>query len=183
MTEQDLLELETLSKHEKVVAIGEIGLDFYYDLSPRDMQRYWFKRQLELAERLDMPIIVHSRDAAQECFDIIKASGVRKGVIHCYSGSAQMAKDYIDMGFYIGIGGSLTFKNNKKTVEVVEQIPIEKILIETDAPYLAPVPYRGRRNDSRLLKYVVEAIGKIKNMDENDVCNITKINANRLFIK
>lgn len=183
MTEQDLLELETLSKHEKVVAIGEIGLDFYYDLSPRDMQRYWFKRQLELAERLDMPIIVHSRDAAQECFDIIKASGVRKGVIHCYSGSAQMAKDYIDMGFYIGIGGSLTFKNNKKTVEVVEQIPLEKILIETDAPYLAPVPYRGRRNDSRLLKYVVEAIGKIKNMDENDVCNITKINANRLFIK
>ena len=183
MTEQDLLELETLSKHEKVVAIGEIGLDFYYDLSPRDMQRYWFKRQLELAERLDMPIIVHSRDAAQECFDIIKASGVRKGVIHYYSGSAQMAKDYIDMGFYIGIGGSLTFKNNKKTVEVVEQIPIEKILIETDAPYLAPVPYRGRRNDSRLLKYVVEAIGKIKNMDENDVCNITKINANRLFIK
>lgn len=183
MTEQDLLELETLSKHEKVVAIGEIGLDFYYDLSPRDMQRYWFKRQLELAERLDMPIIVHSRDAAQECFDIIKASGVRKGVIHCYSGSAQMAKDYIGMGFYIGIGGSLTFKNNKKTVEVVEQIPIEKILIETDAPYLAPVPYRGRRNDSRLLKYVVEAIGKIKNMDENDVCNITKINANRLFIK
>ena len=129
MTEQDLLELETLSKHEKVVAIGEIGLDFYYDLSPRDMQRYWFKRQLELAERLDMPIIVHSRDAAQECFDIIKASGVRKGVIHCYSGSAQMAKDYIDMGFYIGIGGSLTFKNNKKTVEVVEQIPIEKILL------------------------------------------------------
>ena len=183
MTEQDLLELETLSKHEKVVAIGEIGLDFYYDLSPRDMQRYWFKRQLELAERLDMPIIVHSRDAAQECFDIIKASGVRKGVIHCYSGSAQMAKDYIDMGFYIGIGGSLTFKNNKKTVEVVEQIPLEKILIETDAPYLAPVPYRGRRNDSRLLKYVVEAIGKIKNMDENDVCNITKINATRLFIK
>lgn len=183
MTEQDLLELETLSKHGKVVAIGEIGLDFYYDISPRDMQRYWFKRQLELAERLDMPIIVHSRDAAQECFDIIKASSVRKGVIHCYSGSAQMAKDYIDMGFYIGIGGSLTFKNNKKTVEVVEQIPIEKILIETDAPYLAPVPYRGRRNDSRLLKYVVEAIGKIKNMDENDVCNITKINANRLFIK
>lgn len=103
-----------------------------------------------------MPIIVHSRDAAQECFDIIKASKVRNGVIHCYSGSAQMAKDYIEMGFYIGIGGSLTFKNNRKTVEAVEQIPIDKILIETDAPYLAPVPYRGRRNDSRLLKYVVE---------------------------
>ena len=183
MTENDLEELETLSKHPKVVAIGEIGLDFYYDLSPRDKQRYWFKRQLNLAEQLDMPIIVHSRDAAQECFDIIKSSKVRKGVIHCYSGSAQMAKDYIEMGFYLGIGGSLTFKNNKKTVEVVQQIPIDKILIETDAPYLAPVPYRGRRNDSRLLKYVVEMIGKIKNMDENDVCKITKNNAHSLFIK
>ena len=161
MSEEDIETLKKLSKHPKVVAVGEIGLDYYYDLSPRDEQRYWFKRQLELAYELDMPIIVHSRDAAQECFDIIKASKVRNGVIHCYSGSAQMAKDYIEMGFYIGIGGSLTFKNNRKTVEAVEQIPIDKILIETDAPYLAPVPYRGRRNDSRLLKYVVEKIGDI----------------------
>ena len=162
MSEEDIETLKKLSKHPKVVAVGEIGLDYYYDLSPRDEQRYWFKRQLELAYELDMPIIVHSRDAAQECFDIIKASKVRNGVIHCYSGSAQMAKDYIEMGFYIGIGGSLTFKNNRKTVEAVEQIPIDKILIETDAPYLAPVPYRGRRNDSRLLKYVVEKIGDKK---------------------
>lgn len=169
MSEEDIETLKKLSKHPKVVAVGEIGLDYYYDLSPRDEQRYWFKRQLELAYELDMPIIVHSRDAAQECFDIIKASKVRNGVIHCYSGSAQMAKDYIEMGFYIGIGGSLTFKNNRKTVEAVEQIPIDKILIETDAPYLAPVPYRGRRNDSRLLKYVVEKIGDIKNLPEIDV--------------
>ena len=183
MVEQDIETLKMLSKHPKVVAVGEVGLDYYYDLSPRDEQRYWFNRQLELADELNLPIIVHSRDAAQECFDIIKASKVRNGVIHCYSGSAQMAKDYIDMGFYIGIGGSLTFKNNKKTVEVVEQIPMDKILIETDAPYLAPVPYRGRRNDSRLLKYVVEKIGNIKNLPEIDVCNITKNNAKRLFIK
>ena len=171
------------SKHPKVVAIGEIGLDFYYDLSPRDDQRYWFKRQLALAEELDMPVIIHSRDASQECFDIISASNVRKGVIHCYSGSAPMAQDYADMGFYIGIGGSLTFKNNKKTVEVVEKLPLEKILIETDSPYLAPVPYRGRRNDSRLLKYVVEKISEIKNVPEIDICNITKNNAIELFIK
>ena len=140
----------------------------------------------DLGHHLDLAVqvgaaIVH-RAAPVDQDGVADAHGQQQAS-HCYSGSAQMAKDYIDMGFYIGIGGSLTFKNNKKTVEVVEQIPIEKILIETDAPYLAPVPYRGRRNDSRLLKYVVEAIGKIKNMDENDVCNITKINANRLFIK
>lgn len=183
MCEDDIDTLRELSKHPKVVAIGEIGLDFYYDLSPRDDQRYWFKRQLALAEELDMPVIIHSRDASQECFDIISASNVRKGVIHCYSGSAPMAQDYADMGFYIGIGGSLTFKNNKKTVEVVEKLPLEKILIETDSPYLAPVPYRGRRNDSRLLKYVVEKISEIKNVPEIDICNITKNNAIELFIK
>lgn len=183
MREEDIDTLRELSKHPKVVAIGEIGLDFYYDLSPRDDQRYWFKRQLALAEELDMPVIIHSRDASQECFDIISASNVRKGVIHCYSGSAPMAQDYANMGFYIGIGGSLTFKNNKKTVEVVEKLPLEKILIETDSPYLAPVPYRGRRNDSRLLKYVVEKISEIKNVPEIDICNITKNNAIELFIK
>lgn len=183
MREADIDTLRELSKHPKVVAIGEIGLDFYYDLSPRDDQRYWFKRQLALAEELDMPVIIHSRDASQECFDIISASNVRKGVIHCYSGSAPMAQDYANMGFYIGIGGSLTFKNNKKTVEVIEKLPLEKILIETDSPYLAPVPYRGRRNDSRLLKYVVEKISEIKNVPEIDICNITKNNAVELFIK
>ena len=169
ITEADIDELRELSKHPKVVAIGEIGLDYYYDLSPRDLQRHWFKRQLELADELKMPVIIHSRDAAQECFDIIKNSNVRNGVIHCYSGSAEMAEEYIKMGFYIGVGGSLTFKNNKKGVETVERIPIEKILIETDSPYLAPVPYRGKRNDSRLLKYVVERISQIKNIPENDI--------------
>lgn len=183
ITEADIDELRELSKHPKVVAIGEIGLDYYYDLSPRDLQRHWFKRQLELADELKMPVIIHSRDAAQECFDIIKNSNVRNGVIHCYSGSAEMAEEYIKMGFYIGVGGSLTFKNNKKGVETVEHIPIEKILIETDSPYLAPVPYRGKRNDSRLLKYVVERISQIKNIPENDICNITKNNAQNLFIK
>ena len=183
ITEADIDELRELSKHPKVVAIGEIGLDYYYDLSPRDLQRHWFKRQLELADELKMPVIIHSRDAAQECFDIIKNSNVRNGVIHCYSGSAEMAEEYIKMGFYIGVGGSLTFKNNKKGVETVERIPIEKILIETDSPYLAPVPYRGKRNDSRLLKYVVERISQLKNIPENDICNITKNNAQNLFIK
>ncbi|MEA4973930.1 D-aminoacyl-tRNA deacylase [bioreactor metagenome] len=183
INEDDINILCELSKHPKVVAIGEIGLDYYYDLSPRDKQRYWFCRQLELAAELNMPVIIHSRDAAQECFDIIKESSVRRGVIHCYSGSAQMAEDYVNMGFYIGIGGSITFKNNKKGIEVVDQIPIEKILIETDSPYLAPVPFRGRRNDSRLLKYVVEKISEVKKIPESDICKITKINAQNLYIK
>lgn len=183
MNEEDIGTLKELSKHKKVVALGEIGLDYYYDLSPREDQRYWFRRQLSLAHELNLPVIIHSREAAQECFDLIKESPVRNGVIHCYSGSAQMAKAYIDLGFYIGIGGSITFKNNRKGIEVVETIPIEKILIETDSPYLAPVPYRGRRNDSRLLKYVVEKISEVKKIPEIDICNITKNNAEMLYIK
>lgn len=127
MKESDLDELRQMSNHKKVVAIGEIGLDFYYDNSPRDVQRYWFKRQLEIVKELNKPVIIHSRDASQETFDIIKESGVKKGVIHCYSGSAQMAMDYVKMGFYIGVGGVVTFSNAKKLVEVVEAIQLEQI--------------------------------------------------------
>ncbi len=183
MKESDLDELRQMSSHKKVVAIGEIGLDFYYDNSPRDIQRYWFKRQLEIVKELNKPVIIHSRDASQETFDIIKESGVRKGVIHCYSGSAQMALDYVKMGFYIGVGGVVTFSNAKKLVEVVEAIQLEQILIETDSPYLSPIPNRGKRNDSRNLQFVVEKIAKIKDISPEKVANITKLNAKQLFFK
>lgn len=183
MKESDLDELRQMSNHKKVVAIGEIGLDFYYDNSPRDIQRYWFKRQLELVKELNKPVIIHSRDASKETFDIIKESGVKKGVIHCYSGSAQMALDYVNMGFYIGVGGVVTFSNAKKLVEVVEAIQLEQILIETDSPYLSPIPNRGKRNDSRNLQFVVEKIAKIKNVSPEKVANITKLNASKLFFK
>lgn len=183
MKESDLDELRQMSNHKKVVAIGEIGLDFYYDNSPRDIQRYWFKRQLELVKELNKPVIIHSRDASKETFDIIKESGVRKGVIHCYSGSAQMALDYVNMGFYIGVGGVVTFSNAKKLVEVVEAIQLEQILIETDSPYLSPIPNRGKRNDSRNLQFVVEKIAKIKDVSPEKVANITKLNAKQLFFK
>ena len=183
MKESDLDEIRQMSNHKKVVAIGEIGLDFYYDNSPRDVQRYWFKRQLEIVKELNKPVIIHSRDASQETFDIIKESGVKKGVIHCYSGSAQMAMDYVKMGFYIGVGGVVTFSNVKKLVEVVETIQLEQILIETDSPYLSPIPNRGKRNDSRNLQFVVEKIAKIKDISPEKVANITKLNAKQLFFK
>lgn len=181
MKDKDIETLENYSNNKKVVAIGEIGLDYHYDLSPRDIQRYWFKKQLELSKRVDLPVIIHSREAAQECFDIIKKSSVTKGVIHSFSGSPQMAFDYIDMGFYIGIGGIITFNNAKKIVEVVNSIPIEKILIETDSPYLSPVPKRGRRNDSQNLIYIAEKIAQIKQISIEKVAEKTKENSITLF--
>ena len=181
MTEADIERLREYSKYEKVVAIGEIGLDYYYDFSPRDKQRYWFERQLELAAELDLPVSIHSRDAAQETFDIIKNSRVRKGVIHAYSGSVEMARDYIDMGFYIGVGGVVTFKNAKKLIDVVRFAPVERILLETDSPYLSPVPLRGTVNNSQNLKYVADKIGEIKQISPEKVCEITSQNAKVIF--
>ncbi|MGL4791147.1 MAG: TatD family hydrolase [Anaerotignaceae bacterium] len=181
MEEGDLSILKLYGKKPKVKAIGEIGLDFYYDNSPRDDQRFWFKKQLELAKELDMPVIIHSRDASQECFDIIKESGVRKGVVHCYSGSAEMALDYVKMGFYIGIGGVVTYSNAKKLVEVAKEVPLNAIVIETDCPYLSPNPNRGKRNDSNNLKYVVEKIAVERGLTHEDVANATSFNAKKLF--
>lgn len=181
MKDSDLITLKEMSEHKKVVAIGEIGLDYYYDFSPKEAQRKWFIEQLKLAKQLDLPVIIHSRDACQETFEIIRESGIKNGVIHCFSGSKEMAQEYVKRGFYIGIGGSLTFKNAKKTVEVVETISIDNIVIETDAPYLTPVPHRGKRNDSSYLSYVVEKIAEIKNMSAEDVARITMKNAKDLF--
>lgn len=181
MSSQTIEELRRLSLHKKVVAIGEIGLDYYYDTHPRELQQFWFRQQLRLAEFVNKPVIIHSRDASQETFDIMSTSNVRKGVIHCYSGSAPMAVEYTKMGFYIGIGGVVTFPNAKKMVEVVEAIPLEKILIETDSPYLAPTPNRGKRNDPRNLEYIVTKIAEIKNISPENVANITSKNAQNLF--
>lgn len=180
LREDDLEVLRSLAMQPKVVAIGEIGLDYYYDFSPREVQRVWFHKQLELAKELKLPVIIHSRDACQETFDILKESGLT-GVIHCFSGSKELAKEYVKRGFYIGIGGALTFKNARKTVEVVEAIPLTSILIETDAPYLTPVPHRGKRNDSTYLKYVVEKIAEIKGCTVEEVATITMDNAKKLF--
>ncbi len=169
LKEEDYKTLEKWLQHKKVVALGEIGLDFHYDFSPRDIQREVFKKQLKICENITKPVIIHSREASQEVFDIIKDSKVRKGVVHAYSGSLEMALEYIKLGFYIGVGGVLTFKNANKLINVVENIPLEYILIETDAPYLAPVPVRGTRNNSQNLKYVVEKIAEIKQIEVEKV--------------
>ena len=158
MSEKTIQQIRQLAEHKKCVAIGEIGLDYHYDTFPKQTQKYWFEKQLSLAKLLHIPVIIHSREASQDCFDIIKKSGVEKGVIHCYSGSVEMAEEYVKMGFMIGIGGVLTYSNAKKLTEVAKKISLEHILIETDSPYLSPVPYRGKRNDSRNLEFVVKKI-------------------------
>lgn len=181
LTEKDIETMEKLAEDPKVVAVGEIGLDYYYDNSPRDDQRQWFKRQLEMAKKLDLPVIIHSREASEETYDIIMASGVKEGVIHCFSGSLELAKEYVKRGFYIGVGGSLTFKNAKKTVRVVEGIDLDHILIETDCPYLTPIPHRGERNDSSYLQFVVAKIAEIKGVSVEEVAKISSENAKKLF--
>ena len=181
INENVIQQIRQLAEHKKCVAIGEIGLDYYYDTFPRETQKYWFEKQLLLSKSLHIPVIIHSREASQDCFDIIKKSGVEKGVIHCYSGSLEMAEEYVKMGFLIGIGGVLTFPNAKKLVEVAKKISLEHILIETDSPYLSPVPNRGKRNDSRNLEFIVKKLADIKGVSPIDVANATLENGKKLF--
>lgn len=181
MSEKTIQQIRQLAEHKKCVAIGEIGLDYHYDTFPKQTQKYWFEKQLSLAKLLHIPVIIHSREASQDCFDIIKKSGVEKGVIHCYSGSVEMAEEYVKMGFMIGIGGVLTYSNAKKLTEVAKKISLEHILIETDSPYLSPVPYRGKRNDSRNLEFVVKKLSEIKGLSPTEIANATLKNGKNLF--
>lgn len=183
MTEEDIETLRSLAQEKKVVAIGEIGLDYYWDNSPREVQKKWFERQLALAREVDLPVIIHSREAAKDTMDIMReaAKAGNTGVIHCYSYAAPMAKEYISMGFFIGIGGVLTFKNARVIKEVASEIPLSSIVLETDSPYLAPVPYRGKRNNSMYLKEVVKQLAQIKQVSEETVITTTLANAKRLY--
>lgn len=180
----DLSDLRALAKEDKVVAIGEIGLDYYYDNSPRDIQQKWFKEQISLAQDLDMPIVIHSRDATQDTFDILKEASEKKqlrGILHSYSGSYEMAQEYIKLGFYIAIGGPVTFKNARVSREVAAQIPLDKLLIETDAPYLTPEPYRGKRNEPMYVKYVAEKIAELRETSYEEIAKATSQNLLRLL--
>jgi len=181
MTDDDLDILRQLAQHPKVVAIGEIGLDYHYENTIRQKQKQYFIKQIHLAQELNLPIVIHSRDADLDTFNIIKQENIKNAVVHCFSGSLELAQEYIKMGLYIGIGGTLTFKNAKKTVKVVEGIPIENILIETDAPYLSPEPYRGKRNDSQHLVQVIDKISELKNVDAHTVASITYGNALKFY--
>ena len=183
VSEGDLEEIYQLAQDDKVVAIGEIGLDYYWDKENHEKQEYWFRRQIALAREEKLPMIIHSREAAADTLRVMKEEKSEEigGVIHCFSYSVEMAEEYLKMGFYLGIGGVVTFKNAKKIKEVVQMAPMERILLETDSPYLAPVPYRGKRNSSLYLPYVVQEIAELKGISEEEVIETTEKNAVRLF--
>ena len=184
MKEEDIDVLRTLAKeNEKVVAIGEIGLDYYYDEPARDLQHKWFVRQMELARELSLPIVIHSREAAQDTIEFMKSVHAEEigGVVHCYSYSEEMSREFLKMGFFFGIGGVITFKNSKKLRRAVKSIPLESIVLETDSPYLTPSPNRGKRNDSRYLPYVIHEIARIKEISPEEVAETVYKNALRLY--
>lgn len=175
------------ASNPKVVAIGEIGLDYYWVKDPegRAKQRIWFDKQMDLAKEVNLPVVIHSREAAEDTFNTIKSYNTQdvKGIVHCYSYSKELALEYVKMGWYIGVGGVVTFKNGKKLVETVEAIPLENIVLETDCPYMAPEPHRGSRNSSIYLKYVAEKIAQLKGVSVEEVERITYENALRIYSK
>lgn len=183
MTEDDLQWIEELSNHPKVVAIGEMGLDYHWDKSPKDVQMEVFRKQIRLAKKVGLPIIIHNREATADIVNILKeeeASSVG-GIMHCFSGSAETALECINMNFYISLGGPVTFKNAKKPKEVAAAVPLDRLLIETDCPYLAPHPYRGKRNEPSYVKLVAEQIAEIKQLTIEEVSQATTENAKKLF--
>jgi TatD DNase family protein len=172
-----------MSKHEKIKAIGEIGLDYHYDQPSKEIQFKWFEAQLELARQTALPVVIHSREAAKDTVDIMRSANAQDigGVIHCFSYGIDMARMYLDMGFYIGVGGVLTFKNGRKLKEVVEYAPLDRLVLETDSPYLAPEPYRGKRNSALFIPYIAEEIAAIKGTSVENVYEATFNNALKLY--
>lgn len=185
LDEGQIQRMHKICQMEKTVAVGEIGLDYYWEKEDHEQQKYWFERQLEVAREEKLPFIIHSRDAAKDTLDLMKGLHAEEigGVIHCFSYGKEMAREYLNMGLSLGIGGVVTFKNARKLAEVVEYAPLESLLLETDSPYLAPVPYRGKRNCSLYLPYVVEKISEIKGISCEEVMEVTWNNSMRLFSK
>lgn len=195
--------IEGLTKKPKVKAVGEIGLDYHYDNSPRDVQKYWFRKQIQLANKLKMPIVIHTREASKDTMDILKEEGAfsterkswfpkRPGLngemvedarvlLHCYSGSAEEAWQYVKLGATISLAGPITYKNNKKGVEVAEKIPLEFLLVETDSPYLTPEPFRGKKNKPVFVEHTARKVAEVKGLEFEEVAKLTKANAKRFF--
>lgn len=183
--EEEYRHLGELCRHPKTICVGEIGLDYHWMVEPKEVQIKWFREQMKLAFERNLPINVHSRDAAQDTFDLIRenyeAGRFTGGIIHCYSGSAELAREYVKMGYYLGIGGVVTFKNGKVLKNVVSETGIEHLVTETDCPYLAPEPFRGKRNDSRNISYVIEKIAELKGMDTESCAKILQENAHAVY--
>ena len=182
LNEENFERMERLLSTDKIVAVGEIGLDYYWDNQPHDIQKQWFIRQLNLSREHNLPVVIHSREAAEDTLCIMKeyASDL-PAILHCFSYSREIAREYVKMGYFIGVGGVVTFKNARKLKEVVVDTPIEHLLLETDCPYLAPVPNRGKRNSSANLIYVAEEIARLKDMTAEDVISITETNAKKIY--
>lgn len=183
LTEDSIEQIKEYTKLPKIVAVGEIGLDYYWDEPEREIQKIWFSRQLDLAKEVSLPVIIHSRDAARDTWDILNSTEYRQvgGVIHCFSYGVEMARNYLGLGYFLGIGGVVTFKNAKKLKEVVAYAPLDQLVLETDCPYLSPEPNRGKRNSSLNLPYVVAQIAELKQVSEEEVIRITNENAKRLY--
>ena len=183
LTEETFLELTKACQHEKVVAVGEIGLDYYWQEPEKKIQKKWFERQLLRAQEVSLPVIIHSREAAKDTLDMMRALHAEKsgGVIHCFSYSKEMAAEFLKLDYYFGIGGVVTFQNAKKLREAVAYIPIDKLLLETDSPYLAPVPNRGKRNNSGNIPYIAQEIAQIKGVSYEEIIAATRQNSERLF--
>lgn len=183
LEDASLKDLETIKKfaqNNKCVAIGEIGLDYHWMSSSKEVQKEFFTAQIELAKELDLPVIVHDREAHGDTLDILKATKPN-GVVHCFSGSKEMAREIIRLGMYIGLNGVVTFNNARKSLEVAKEIPLDRLVLETDCPYLAPVPHRGKRNDSSLIPCIAEKIGALLSIEPQELLNITNENAKRLY--
>jgi TatD DNase family protein len=181
VNEEVIEEYRKLCRHEKIKAIGEIGLDYYYEDIPREIQKQAFRMQMALAKELDMPVIVHEREAHDDGMRIVKEFPGVTGVFHCYSGSAEMARQLVNMGWYIGFTGVLTFKNARKAVETAASIPLERIVLETDCPFMAPEPYRGKRNDPGYLPKMAEKLAQIRGISVEEAISVTTENAKRLY--
>ncbi len=183
MNDEVLNKVRSMAGNEKVVGIGEIGLDYFRDLSPRDVQKKWFVEQIDLAKELKLPVIVHIRDANEDALNVLKAENARDvgGIIHSFSGDVKMAKEVLDNNFYISVGGPVTYRNVRNLIDVVKFVPDDRLLIETDCPYLTPEPFRGKRNDSSLVRLVAEKIADVKGKSFEEIANVTTNNAKRLF--
>ncbi|WEG12743.1 TatD family hydrolase [Pullulanibacillus sp. KACC 23026] len=183
MTEGDLNWIASLTKHPKVVALGEMGLDYHWDKSPAEVQKVVFRKQIQLARKLDLPIIIHNREATNDVLAILEEEGARDvgGIMHCFSADWEAAKRTLDLGFYLSFGGPVTFKNANETREVAKNVPLDRLLIETDCPYLSPHPYRGKRNEPARVKLVAEQLAELHQLSLEELAEITMRNANQLF--